>query len=134
MLFVDTGYLIALSDTSDQHHLEATAHWRTLSPRSELLTSAYVLDELATFFGSRGFHSKAVDVVERLQASPRVTIVHPDADLFDAAWAFFRSRPDKRYSLTDCLSFVLMEREGIRDALAFDAHFEQAGFVRLPSH
>ena len=131
MLFLDTGYVIALADGSDQHHDAAVEHWRTLRPRPDLLTSSYVLDEVATFFNARGFHAKAVDLVERLTASPRVTLVHPDRELFEAAFALLRARPDKRYSLTDCLSFVLMEREGVPKALAFDGHFEQAGFARL---
>ena len=132
MLFLDSGYLIALADASDQHHEAAQEHWAALRPRPPLLTSSLVLVEVATFFNGRGFHAKAVEVVERLTASPRVTVVHLDRVLFEQAWGYFRSRPDKRYSLTDCLSFVLMAREGIREALAFDAHFGQAGFIRLP--
>jgi predicted nucleic acid-binding protein len=45
---------------------------------------------------------------------------------------YMNRRRDKEYSLTDCVSFVLMEKFGITEALAFDAHFTQAGFVRLP--
>ena len=132
MLFLDTGYLIALADASDQHHPAARAHWRALRPRPHLLTSSYVLDEAATFFGSRGFHGKAVDVVERLRSSSRVTVVHPDEALFDQAWAFFRARPDKRYSLTDCLSFVLMEREGADGSPRFRRAL-RAGRLRVRS-
>lgn len=55
-----------------------------------------------------------------------------DEELFHAAWAYFRHREDKRFSRTDCVSFVLMERLGLENALAFDAHFVQAGFRTLP--
>jgi predicted nucleic acid-binding protein len=61
-----------------------------------------------------------------------VQVIHVDQDLFRAALEFLRRRADKRFSLTDCVSFVVMDRLGIREALSFDAHFEQAGFVRLP--
>ena len=132
MVFLDSGCLIALADASDQHHVAAVEHWQSFSPRPEMTTTSFVLDEVATFLNTRGFHAKAVDVVERLVASPRAAIVHPDQNLFEAAWAYFRAREDKRYSLTDCLSFVVMEQEEIREALAFDAHFEQAGFIRRP--
>jgi predicted nucleic acid-binding protein len=61
----------------------------------------------------------------------RLTVVHVDAVLDEAAWALLRSRPDKGWSLTDCVSFELMRGRGIREALTTDRHFEQAGFVRL---
>lgn len=87
---------------------------------------------MATFFNSRARHAKAVEVGERLLASPSVRLVHVDEDLFGAAWTYFRRRDDKRFSLTDCVSFVLMERLGVESALAFDTHFVQAGFRTLP--
>ena len=43
----------------------------------------------------------------------------------------FDSRPDKLWSLTDCISFVLMQDQNVNAALAADRHFEQAGFVPL---
>jgi predicted nucleic acid-binding protein len=43
----------------------------------------------------------------------------------------YLNRPDKEWSLTDCISFVVMEREGLTDALTGDNHYEQAGFVAL---
>jgi predicted nucleic acid-binding protein len=132
-LFLDTGYLIALEAADDQHHTGALRHWRELVPsRPQLVTTSFVLDEVATFFNSRGRHAKAVEVGERLLASLSVELVHVDEELFRAAWSYFGRRADKRFSLTDCVSFVLMDRLGIEVGLAFDAHFAQAGFRTLP--
>lgn len=132
-LFLDTGYLIALEAADDQHHTAALRHWRTyVQSRPQLVTTSFVLDEVVTFFNRRGRHAKAVEIGERLLGSPSVQLVHVDEDLFQAAWAYFGRRVDKRFSLTDCVSFVLMERLGIESALAFDAHFVQAGFRTLP--
>ena len=132
-VFLDTGYLIALEAADDQHHAAAVGHWRTyFQSRPQLVTTSFVLDEVATFFSSRGRHAKAVEIGERLLGSPSVQLVHVDEDLFGAAWTYFRRRDDKRFSLTDCVSFVLMDRLGLDRALAFDAHFVQAGFRTLP--
>jgi uncharacterized protein len=133
LAFIDTGYLIALEAADDQHHAAALRHWRAyIQSRPQLVTTSFVLDEVATFFNSRGRHAKAVEIVERLLGSPSVRLVHVDEELFGAAWVYFRKREDKRYSLTDCISFVAMERLGIESALAFDTHFVQAGFRTLP--
>lgn len=103
-----------------------------MQTRPQLVTTSFVLDEVATFFNSRGRHGKAVEIGERLLESPSVHLIHVDEELFAAAWSYFRRRGDKRFSLTDCVSFVVMERLGIDAALAFDAHFTQAGFRTLP--
>lgn len=131
--FVDTGYLVALEAADDQHHAAALRHWRAfMQTRPQLVTTSFVLDEVATFFNSRGRHAKAIEIGERLLESPSVQLIHVDEDLFAAAWSYFCRRGDKRFSLTDCVSFVVMERLGIAEALAFDAHFLQAGFRTLP--
>jgi predicted nucleic acid-binding protein len=100
---------------------------------SSIVTTIYVFDEGVTFFNSRGHHSKAVEIGMRLLRSPRVEAVHVTEELFGAGWRRFQNRPDKRYSLTDCISFIVMERRGLEAALAFDQHFEQAGYQTLPS-
>jgi predicted nucleic acid-binding protein len=96
------------------------------------VTTSFVLDEVITFFVSRGRHSKAVDIGDWLLSSPSVSLVHVDEELFRRAFEYLKRRSDKLFSLTDCASFVLMERLGIGEALAFDSHFEQAGFTRIP--
>ncbi|MDT7778430.1 MAG: uncharacterized protein QOC99_942 [Acidobacteriota bacterium] len=132
-LFIDAGYLIALESLDDQHHNSATQHWRGLLPSlPRLVATSYVFDEVVTFFNSRNRNAKAVEVGESLLRSPSVEFVHIDEALFQEGWQFFRKHRDKSYSLTDCVSFVLMNQRGIREALTFDRHFVQAGFDRLP--
>ena len=132
-LFVDTGFLVAIEMVADQHHAAAIASWQQIvRDPPQLVTTSFVLAELITFFASRGRHSKAVNVAENLKASSSVQLLHVDEALFEAGFEYLKRRPDKRFSLTDCISFVVMNRLGIYQALAFDAHFEQAGFSRLP--
>ncbi|MCS4134681.1 type II toxin-antitoxin system VapC family toxin [Salinibacter ruber] len=132
-VFLDTGYVIALEAADDQHHEPAVSHWREIGPEyTSIVTTTYVFDECVTFFNGRGHHAKAVEIGWRLRKSPRIEVVPETRTLLEAAWTRFRDRPDKRYSLTDCFSFVLMDRRGLDHALAFDDHFRQAGFQCLP--
>ena len=132
-VFLDTGYILALELANDQHHSQATRHWRTLRSRlPNLVTSSYVFDEVVTVLNSRSLHDKAVEVGNRLLRSPSVNLVHVDDGLFHEAWAYLQSHNDKQYSLTDCVSFLIMQRLSLTTALAFDRHFSQAGFERLP--
>ena len=134
-VFVDTGYLIALEAADDQHHDAAVQHWRGLTTQlPPLVTTSYIFDEVVTFFNSRNQHAKASEIGNRLLRSPTVQLVHVDEALFFDAWRYFTQHADKSYSLTDCISFVTMDRFGIRTALAFDHHFIQAGFDKLPNH
>ncbi len=66
-----------------------------------------------------------------LHSDPDVTLVRSEALLLVEAVSLYHARLDKQWSLTDCTSFVVMQREGILEALTGDHHFEQAGFVVL---
>lgn len=81
---------------------------------------------------ARGLHDLAVRIGEDLLNSPTIRLVHVDEQLFLEAWDYFVQHHDQAYSLTDCVSFILMTRLGLRSALTFDHHFTQAGFDRLP--
>ena len=132
-VFLDTGYVIALEAADDQHHDVAVQHWRGFTTQlPPLATTSYVFDEVVTFFNSRNQHAKAGEIGNRLLRSPTVQLVHVNEALFYDAWRYFTQHSDKSYSLTDCVSFIVMERLGIRTALAFDQHFVQAGFKKLP--
>jgi predicted nucleic acid-binding protein len=132
-LFVDTGYLIALEAADDQNHFVATRHWkRLLKSQPSLITSTYIFDELVTFLNSRNRHAKAVQIGSRLLSSTSIQVIHVDEALFYDGWTFFQKHSDKSYSLTDCISFLLMKRLKIEAVLSFDRHFKQAGFRTLP--
>lgn len=131
--FVDTSYLLALELSNDQNHQVAAAHWsETLKTAFALVTTSYVFDETATYFNSRNHHEKAVEVGENLLLSPSVELVHVDENLFFEGWTMFQKYSDKRYSLTDCISFVVMKNKNLETALTFDKHFVQAGFKTEP--
>ena len=132
--FLDTGYLIALNASDDQHHFAAQQHWQEfLKYKPLLVTTSYIFDEVTTFFNTRNRHAKAVEIGKNLLQSQSITFRHVDKELFDAGWKKFQIYSDKRYSLTDCISFETMERERIRHALSFNDHFEQAGYINFPT-
>jgi predicted nucleic acid-binding protein len=117
-LFADSVYLIALVNPRDQYHQRAVAFDRT---GRSLVTTRFVLVELADGFARPIDRQRAVDLIDALEADPQVR----------EGYVLYRQRPDKEWSLTDCISFVVMQRDGITEALTADHHFEQAGFVAL---
>lgn len=131
--FLDTGYIIALEAEDDQNHQKALNHWNLFVKNiPSLVTTTYVFDEIVTFFNSRNRHAKAVEIGKNLTSSQAIEIIHVDENLFDDGWNYFQKFRDKRFSLTDCISFVVMENREITKALTFDKHFAQAGFVKIP--
>jgi predicted nucleic acid-binding protein len=124
--FADTYYFLALLNARDDAHSKALEVARTL--RRPLITTTWVLTELAD--GLAGTSGRAVfsRFLTRLRGEPRTTIVPATDALFEAGVALYDARPDKHWSLTDCVSFAVMTARGISDALTADHHFEQAGF------
>ncbi|MEX0270710.1 type II toxin-antitoxin system VapC family toxin [Leptolyngbyaceae cyanobacterium UHCC 1019] len=132
-VFLDTSYILALNLSNDQHHTQARQHWQTLTLALPLfVTTSYVFDEAITFFKSRDRHTKALEIGTQLLTSPSVQLVQVERDLFQEGWEYLKQRPDKTYSLTDCISFKVMEQMKIITALTFDHHFTQAGFDTQP--
>jgi len=132
-VFLDTGYVLALELAKDQYHAAAKRHWaRVTATLPLLITTSYVFDEVVTYFNRIGHHAKAVTVGNMLLHSSSVRLVHVDEALFYEGWAYFQRYQDKDYSLTDCVSFVVMKHFGLTTAYAFDKHFVQAGFVMEP--
>jgi predicted nucleic acid-binding protein len=66
-----------------------------------------------------------------LRANPDVSVIACTEQLFQEGLDLYERRPDKDWSLTDCISFVVMKKAGISDALTGDHHFEQAGFTAI---
>ena len=131
--FADTSYWLALELNDDQNHETALAHWLSLVETTfAVVTTSYVFDETITYLNSRNHHEKAVEVGENLLLSPTIELVHIDENLFFEGWTMFQKYQDKRYSLTDCILFLVMKQKNLDIALAFDKHFSQAGFSVEP--
>jgi predicted nucleic acid-binding protein len=62
---------------------------------------------------------------------PPFIFIPASPELFADGLRLHHERPDKEWSLTDCISFHVMRERGITRALAYDIHFEQAGFEAL---
>jgi predicted nucleic acid-binding protein len=70
----------------------------------------------------------------RLSMNSATEVVPPTIDLLEREIDLYERRPDKEWSLTDCISFVVMSERGLTEALTGDHHFEQAGFRALFRH
>lgn len=130
MIFVDTGYLLALAMPGDFLYRRAVI-WANAVSEPCLLTD-YILWETINALSVPRDRAKGHLILSQIEGTPRsYEMVHASRELFFAGMTLHRARPDKTWSLTDCISFHLMGQRSIRSALAFDHHFEQAGFQAL---
>ena len=74
---------------------------------------------------------RALNIVTGIRSSSLYEWVPTSPDLFEAGLQLHAQRPDKEWSLTDCISFIVMQQRGISRALTPDHHFEQAGYEAL---
>lgn len=128
--FVDTSGWYDLLFAGAPQHRQIVEFMRL--PGATFVTSTYVLAELVALLLARSGHATAAQGVAHIRGAAEVRVEHPDASEELRAWALFLTRPDKKYTLTDCLSFVMMRRLGIEAALATDDHFRQEGFTVVP--
>lgn len=127
--FADTFYFLALFNPGDLAHRRATELSRDL--RRPLVTTEWVLTELADGISDTSWRRMFRAFVASFQADPRATIVAASTHSFHRAVELYDARPDKEWSLTDCLSCIVMQDLQLTDALTGDHHFEQAGFTAL---
>jgi uncharacterized protein len=134
-LFVDTSFHVAIFSDSDQLHDRAIAISDEFSLDSSVrfVTAEAVLVEFLTFVRRAGprTRQRAADYVAELRLKPGVSIAAQTRELFERGLELYRSRPDKNYSMTDCMSMVVCRERGIADVLTYDRDFEQEGFVAL---
>lgn len=128
-VFVDTGFFLALVNTRDEYHQRAAEYSRRNFPK--LITTEAVLTEVANSLSRAKWRPLAANLMEEVRSDPRFTIVNVSTTLFEEAVQLYTSRKDKEWSLTDCISFVIMKQQRVKDALAIDKHFAQAGFRPL---
>ena len=129
--FVDTSALLALLSQDDEHHQSAVSGWAMLaSEETTLVTSNYVVLETVAV----AQHRLGLDAVRALvrDVLPPIDVVFIDEPVQRAALSALLAAGRRRLSLVDCVSFEFMKAQGLRDALALDAHFAEEGFRVLP--
>lgn len=131
-LFLDASYAIALGSPRDQHHAQAVQlAERVERDRARLVTTRAVILEIGNALARVRHRAAAVALRDALENDPGVEIVSLSDDLYQDAAQLYRKHADKEWGLTDCVSFVVMSRRGLTEALTADDHFRQAGFRAL---
>lgn len=128
-VFADAFYFFAILNPGDAAHERARAY--ASQHHEPIVTTAWVLTELADGLAATQKRHVFAQLVARLQADPDTDIVPPGEELMARGTILYDLRRDKKRSLTDCISFVVMQDLGIQEALTGDHHFEQAGFIAL---
>ena len=115
------------------HHAKAFSLMTQWKQQNRLVvTTNYILSELIVLLSSRGRQRLVVlNFIETIRSDDWVEILHIDKTLDQKAWQFLAKRLDKKWSLVDAVSFIVMQERALTEALTADHHFEQAGFVRL---
>jgi uncharacterized protein len=131
-VFADAQYWVAILNDRDQSHAAARAATQALQG-VPLVTTEEALTEVLAFFCEEGpqLRQLASNTVRGLYTNPLMAIVPQSHQSFLAGLALYEARPDKGYSLTDCISMNVMRQEGITEVLTDDDHFMQEGFTKL---
>ena len=128
-VFADTSYFVALLNPGDEYHDAAVELTETFD--GQIVTTSWVLVELGNFLAGSPNRALLASLVRTLRASARTRIVGATERSFHEGLDLYARRPDKRWSLTDCMSFTTMRRGRLTAALTTDQHFAQAGFEAL---
>ena len=125
-VFADAFALIAWLNPRDSDHYLVTAYLDGFAGR--LVTTEWVLMEVADALSAPEARSTAVAFLNAVRSDALFDVVGYVPAVYQAGFNLFSSRPDKAWSLTDCISFSVMTELRLSDALTADHHFEQAGF------
>ena len=126
VVFADAFFYIAWLNVYDAAHQQATAIG--LQKGRRIITTDYVLLEVADALADTRLRAAVVPFMEFIRHSHTTSIVPASQELLDAGLILYANRPDKKWSLTDCISFMVMWDRNLTEALTHDHHFKQAGF------
>jgi uncharacterized protein len=131
-VFADAVYWVALALPYDQWHARAVQATRNLGKAQIVTTEEVFVEFLAHFSGyGRLAREGATRYFDTVAADPNIIIRPQSHQSFQSGYTLYKARPDKGYSLTDCISMETMWAEGIGDILTHDNHFAQEGFTIL---
>ena len=131
-IFADTFYWIALLNSRDTWHLEVVKVSQEIS-NSPLVISDGIIDELFAYSSKRGnlLRLKVSELYKIFRKDPNIQIISYSPQIRQKAIDLYEQRPDKGYSLVDCISMVIMKEMRISEVLTNDKHFAQEGFTIL---
>ncbi|MDM8566677.1 PIN domain-containing protein [Candidatus Halobeggiatoa sp. HSG11] len=129
-VFMDTAFLIAVIDTSDNYHdLAITCYKKLIKQKWSVITTEAVLIEIGNGLSKLKWRQVANKWIISIQESKTIFKVVPTTtELLNKSINLYGKRLDKEWGLTDCISFVVMEEYKLTNVLTFDHHFEQAGY------
>lgn len=131
-VFADTFYWIALANPLDQWHTAAVQATSALRGLTIITTEEILIEFLAHFSGQgRLIRETAVRYAERVLNNPAITVIPQTHQSFLEGFDLYKARPDKGYSLTDCISMWTMRQHSVAEVLSHDDHFAQEGFTKL---
>jgi predicted nucleic acid-binding protein len=132
IVFADTVYWVALLVPGDQWRARAIGVTEGLV-QVRILTAQEVLVELLNFVAGVGDWTRrqVAEWVDRLPDDPDISVITQSEASFRSGLELYKQRPDKGYSLTDCVCMQAMRDHGIAEILTHDHHFRQEGFIIL---
>lgn len=131
-LFVDTAYLQGLYNTRDQFHRMCVQALPWAQNAHRLFITDAVLLEAGNAFSASNRRAQGARIIREFLEAKHVTLLRLSPRYFEAALRLYERRDDKEWGMTDCYSFVVMEKYRIAACLTVDYHFAQAGFKILP--
>jgi hypothetical protein len=127
---LDTVFIQALLNHRDQYHAKAKAWLPRLRTATEVWVTEAVLVEVGNALSAIN-RPAAVQFIQHCYTTQNIRVVTIDTPLLTRALNLYKTRSDKSWGLTDCISFVVMEEHGLTEAVTADRHFVQAGYQAL---
>jgi len=127
-VFADIFYWIALASPKDRFHRQVLEFSSSLTSTLIVTTDEVLTEFLAFCAADSQLRLDASQAVQDILSAQSVRVIPQTRDSFLAGLQLYRSRLDKQYSLTDCISMQTMRAQGITEVLTNDRHFQQEGF------
>jgi predicted nucleic acid-binding protein len=129
-IFMDTAFLIAVIDSSDNYHISAVESYKKIvKEKWSVITTEAVLIETGNGLSEIKWRQAAYKWITQIQKSKTIFKVIPiTTKIVNDAVDLYGQRQDKEWGLTDCISIIVMQEYKLTNVLTTDHHFEQAGF------
>ncbi len=131
-VFADTSGWLAIVVKSDFSHEKAVQIYQELlATNCNFITHSGILLEIGNGLSGFNYRNTALKLKESIEKSSRIELIPLSDELIEAGWNLYAARPDKDWGIVDCISFIVMQKQNVTEALTADKHFEQAGFIKL---